>query len=58
MIALNNPSEAGAGFGVDTNKVTVMTRDDARELTPGYKLDVAGEIFDRLLGTGEGGRDD
>lgn len=53
-ILMNNPGEAGAGFGVDTNKVTLITRDGDRELTPGYKLDVAGEIFDRLLGTGEG----
>lgn len=53
-IILNNPGESGAGFGVDTNKVTLITRDAARELPPGYKLDVAAAIFDRLLGTGEG----
>jgi phosphopantothenoylcysteine decarboxylase/phosphopantothenate--cysteine ligase len=49
MIVVNDATEAGAGFGVDTNRVTLLTRgrDDERlELMP--KQDVADAILDRV----------
>ena len=32
MIACNNLKEEGAGFGVDTNRITLITADDEIEL--------------------------
>ena len=32
MICANNLKQAGAGFGVDTNVITVITKDDVKEL--------------------------
>jgi phosphopantothenoylcysteine decarboxylase/phosphopantothenate--cysteine ligase len=49
MIVVNDATEAGAGFGVDTNRVTLLTRgrDDERlELMP--KHAVADAILDRV----------
>ncbi len=49
LIVANNPQENGAGFGVDTNRVTLITASGEMhrlELMP--KLDVAREIFDVL----------
>ena len=49
MIVANNLKEEGAGFGHDTNKVTLITRDSAEELELMSKQDVARAIFDRIL---------
>lgn len=49
MIVANNLKEKGAGFGHDTNKVTLITRDSAEELDLMSKQDVAKAIFDRIL---------
>ena len=48
MIVANSLRTAGAGFGVDTNVVTLITRDGAQELPLMSKEDVAGCIFDKI----------
>lgn len=49
MIVANDATEAGAGFGVDTNRVTLLLRDGAEERLPLMpKTDVADAILDRV----------
>lgn len=51
LIVVNDATEAGAGFGVDTNRVTMVDRDgheDRLELMP--KSAVADAILDRVEG--------
>jgi phosphopantothenoylcysteine decarboxylase/phosphopantothenate--cysteine ligase len=49
MIVLNSLHDAGAGFGHDTNKVTIITADGTvREGTLKSKADVAKDIVDML----------
>ena len=48
MIVANSLRTAGAGFGVDTNVVTLITKDGAQELPLMSKEDVAGQIFDKI----------
>ncbi len=48
MIVANNLKVAGAGFGVDTNVVTMITRDDTLELPQLSKEEVAGRILNRI----------
>lgn len=48
MIVANSLRTAGAGFGVDTNVVTLITKDGAQELPLMSKEDVAGRIFDKI----------
>lgn len=50
MIVANNLREEGAGFGVDTNVVTIITKDGARELPQMSKEQVASAILDALSG--------
>ncbi|MBR5648413.1 bifunctional phosphopantothenoylcysteine decarboxylase/phosphopantothenate--cysteine ligase CoaBC [Pseudobutyrivibrio sp.] len=50
MIVANNLRTQGAGFGTDTNVVTLITKDEARELPIMSKEDVAQAIFDKILG--------
>lgn len=50
MIVANNLREKGAGFGVDTNVVTIITGDGEKELPQMSKEQVASAIFDTLLG--------
>ncbi|MBP5595076.1 MAG: bifunctional phosphopantothenoylcysteine decarboxylase/phosphopantothenate--cysteine ligase CoaBC [Pseudobutyrivibrio sp.] len=50
MIVANNLRTQGAGFGTDTNVVTLITKDEARELPIMSKEDVAQAIFDTILG--------
>lgn len=55
MICANNLKVSGAGFGVDTNILTVITRQGAEELPLMGKEDAAGQVIDRavaLLGEG------
>ena len=53
-IVLNNPKEAGAGFGTTTNRVTLLRRDGtAEELPLMPKSDVAEAILARVLGETE-----
>lgn len=49
MIVANNLKVAGAGFGTDTNIVTVITEESCEELPIMKKEEVAGAIFDRIL---------
>lgn len=49
MIVANNLKEQGAGFGHDTNKVTVITKDGNEELELMSKQDTAKAIIDRIL---------
>lgn len=49
-IVLNNPLVEGAGFGADTNVVTVITTDGRIERLPKMsKFDVANEILSRVV---------
>jgi phosphopantothenoylcysteine decarboxylase/phosphopantothenate--cysteine ligase len=49
MIVVNDATEDGAGFGVDTNRVTFLMRDGADEALPLMsKHDVADAILDRV----------
>lgn len=49
MIAANNVKVAGAGFGTDTNVVTLITEDGVEELAKMSKEEVASRILDALL---------
>lgn len=49
MIVANNLRVQGAGFGTDTNVVTLITKDEIRELDMMSKEEVAVEIFDQIL---------
>ncbi len=49
LIVLNSLNDAGAGFGHDTNEVTLIGRDkNATELALKSKTDVARDILDRI----------
>ena len=48
MIVANNLKVAGAGFGVKTNVVTIITQDEARQLPLMGKDDVAAHILDEI----------
>lgn len=49
MIVANNVKTEGAGFGTDTNVVTIITKDTCEELPMMSKSQVAGRIFDKIL---------
>ena len=49
MIAANNLRTAGAGFGVSTNVLTLLTPDDALELPLMSKDAAAHRLFDEIL---------
>ena len=49
MICANNLKVSGAGFGVDTNILTVITRQGAEELPLMGKEDAAGQVIDRAV---------
>ena len=48
MIVANSLRTAGAGFGVDTNVVTLITKDGGQELPLMSKEDVAARILDQI----------
>ena len=48
LVVANDVSRQDAGFGVDTNAVTLITADDARELPLMSKREVAHGILDRV----------
>ena len=50
MIVANNLKVKGAGFGTDTNVVTLITRDGEEKLDIMSKEAVAMRILDRLAG--------
>ena len=49
MIIANNLKVAGAGFGTDTNIVTMITKNQEIELPIMTKSEVAGAILDKIL---------
>ena len=49
IVAANNLKTAGAGFGTDTNVVTVITKDAVEELPMMSKEDVADALLDRIM---------
>ena len=49
MIVANNLKTQGAGFGVETNVVTLITKDGAKELPLMAKTAVAGKLLDEIL---------
>ena len=49
MIVANNLKVPGAGFGVDTNVVTLITRSEAKELPQMSKEEVAAGILNEIL---------
>jgi len=54
-IALNNPTEKGAGFGTTTNRITLLHRDGYKEDLPLLsKSEVADVILDRVAAVGIG----
>ncbi|MFN3479163.1 MAG: bifunctional phosphopantothenoylcysteine decarboxylase/phosphopantothenate--cysteine ligase CoaBC [Thermodesulfovibrionales bacterium] len=55
MIIFNDVTEAGAGFDVDTNRITIIERDKETEFPLMSKEDVAGVILDRLSEVLRGG---
>ncbi|MGM9604642.1 MAG: bifunctional phosphopantothenoylcysteine decarboxylase/phosphopantothenate--cysteine ligase CoaBC [Faecousia sp.] len=48
MIVANNLKTQGAGFGVETNVVTLITRDAVKELPLMGKDEVAGKLLDEI----------
>ncbi|GFI56890.1 hypothetical protein IMSAG025_00320 [Muribaculaceae bacterium] len=49
MIVANNLKQEGAGFGGDTNIVTLITADGCEELPVMSKEEVAKHLVDELL---------
>ena len=49
MICANSLRTAGAGFGVDTNIITLITEDSEVELPQMTKEEAAHKIFDTIL---------
>jgi phosphopantothenoylcysteine decarboxylase/phosphopantothenate--cysteine ligase len=49
MIAANNLKQDGAGFGTDTNIVTLITKDGVEVLPVMSKIDVAHKIIDKAV---------
>lgn len=49
MIVANNLKDAGAGFGTDTNVVTIITREDCRQLEIMSKADVAEAVISSII---------
>jgi phosphopantothenoylcysteine decarboxylase/phosphopantothenate--cysteine ligase len=44
MVVMNSLNDAGAGFGYDTNKVTLITKEKAQELPLKSKTEIADDI--------------
>ncbi|MBP3489465.1 MAG: bifunctional phosphopantothenoylcysteine decarboxylase/phosphopantothenate--cysteine ligase CoaBC [Roseburia sp.] len=55
MIAANNLKEKGAGFGTDTNVITLITRDGEKQLELMSKEEAADVLLSELLLIREGG---
>lgn len=49
MIIANNLKQPGAGFEVDTNIVTIITKSSAEQLPKMSKREIADQILDRLI---------
>ncbi|MBN7773084.1 bifunctional phosphopantothenoylcysteine decarboxylase/phosphopantothenate--cysteine ligase CoaBC [Clostridium aminobutyricum] len=53
MIVANNLKVAGAGFGVETNIVTLITKNGTKELPMMSKFDTANEVINHLMTLGQ-----
>ena len=49
MICANSLRAEGAGFGTDTNRITIITKDTEKELDIMSKDDVSDAIYDQIL---------
>lgn len=49
MIVANNLKDAGAGFGVDTNKITMITEDETKSFDVMSKQQVAFEVLSKTF---------
>jgi len=49
MIIANNLKQSGAGFGTDTNVVTIITKDEEKQLEIMTKEEVANRILDEIM---------
>ena len=49
MVIANNLKVDGAGFGTDTNVITMITKTDCKEFPKMSKFEVAGCIFDAII---------
>ncbi len=49
MIVANNLKQAGAGFGTDTNIVTIITNDETLQLEKMSKEEVSNEILTFII---------
>ena len=49
MIAANDTTRAGAGFGIDTNILTLITPDGERQLPQMTKYDAANALLAEIL---------
>ena len=49
FIVLNSLNDKGAGFRVDTNKITIIDKDEITPYPLKSKTDVASDIIDRLV---------
>ena len=49
MICANNLKQSGAGFGVDTNVITIITRNETTELPLQTKENAANAILDAAV---------
>ena len=49
MIVANNLKQAGAGFGTDTNVITMITPEEEISLDLMSKEEAAGKILDKIL---------
>ena len=54
MIVANNLKQSGAGFGTDTNIVTIITKDETIQLEKMSKEEVSVKILDFILKKREG----
>lgn len=50
MIVANNVKQEGAGFGTDTNVVTILTEDDTVALPLMSKAETANRLLDHIIG--------
>ena len=50
LMVANNLRTEGAGFGTDTNVVTLISADEVTELPIMSKLDVADRLLDKIKG--------
>ena len=53
MIAANNLKQKGAGFGTDTNILTLITKDSVKELPIMTKEEAANGLIDELIKIGK-----